>query len=830
MAISKSVNQDDPYADRFCKVVLSWDYLNLLRDSQKYEKGIGDGSALGLKKVKDTYENVDDYISTYEPLLFEEVKAQVIQGQNKEDEVAELRVGAIQSCECKGEFVFPSVVHDSVEGEFIALNDLLLLSKTKFADSNEIPTIYAFALVEEREKTDGSMQRITLRMYLNEEDKQCVNEKKSLARLMSMRSLVTCATNKVHILKICSLSTIFREYVALQSVGSLPFKDLILKAPREIRLNQRAWRVPRPLMDFIRTDHNESQQGAICEGLSRKPFVLIQGPPGTGKTQTILGLLSALLHATPGRVQSERRVRTCVLDMPTEEKFKYWAQACPWLTGVNPRDELPTDGGVFPVSGNELKPEIADPPRNTRVRVLVCAPSNNALDEIVLRVLSTGVRDQNNRAYNPKIVRVGLKPHHSVEAVSMDKLVEQKRREQTSDDQSKGGNKDFETIRAQILDEAAIVFSTLGFSGAAFSKQSQSFDVVIIDEAAQAVEPSTLVPLSNGCKQVFLIGDPEQLPATVISPIAVKFGYGKSLFKRFQSAGYEVKMLQTQYRMHPEIRSFPSKEFYHDALKDADDIGIQTKRPWHRYQCFGPFCFFDIHQGVESERSGKGSWVNEDEVEFVINLHEKLVSRYTELKSSSRLAIISPYKHQVRLLRERFKEKYKSDSSKIVDINTVDGFQGREKDVAIFSCVRANKDGRIGFLSDSRRMNVGITRARSSILVVGSASTLRKGDEHWKNLVQSAETVQRVENGETQNVNCLFKVDKPYAAFFRDENLNKMLSSELLTSKVSNPVKVNTAVTHTETTDVEAMTDDQEPAVDFEEAEGGYDDGGFDED
>ncbi|CAM8908766.1 unnamed protein product [Rhodiola kirilowii] len=127
-------------------------------------------------------------------------------------------------------------------------------------------------------------------------------------------------------------------------------------------------------------------------------------------------------------------------------------------------------------------------------------------------------------------------------------------------------------------------------------------------------------------------------------------------------------------------------------------------------------------------------------------------------------------------------------------------------------------------------MNVGITRARSSILVVGSASTLRKGDEHWKNLVQSAETVQRVENGETQNVNCLFKVDKPYAAFFRDENLNKMLSSELLTSKVSNPVKVNTAVTHTETTDVEAMTDDQEPAVDFEEAEGGYDDGGFDED
>uniref|UniRef100_A0A7N0T4L7 AAA+ ATPase domain-containing protein n=1 Tax=Kalanchoe fedtschenkoi TaxID=63787 RepID=A0A7N0T4L7_KALFE len=827
MAIGKNLDQDDSYIVRFCKVVLGWDYFRLVTDS----KGIGDGKAFGLKKVKDTYEDVDDYISTYEPLLFEEVKAQIIQGQNKEDEVIEWRQGAIKECEDNGEFYFPSVVHDSVAGEFIAQNDLLLLSKEKF---DRIPTSYAFAMVEHRVKADESMQCVRLRMYLNGEDKQSIDENKSLARVINMRSLVSRSGSSVYILKICSLSTIFREYVALQSVGSLPFKDLILKAPKEIRPNEKAWRVPGPLMDYIRTDHNESQQGAICEGLSRKPFVLIQGPPGTGKTQTILGLLSALLHSTPGRVQSERGLRGEVLDMPIEEKFNHWAKACPWLTGMNPRDELPTDGGDFPINGNELKPEVIDPARNTRVRVLVCAPSNNALDEIVLRILSTGVRDQNNRAYNPKIVRVGLKPHHSVEAVSMDKLVEQKRREQTSDDKPKGGALDFETIRAQILDEAAIVFSTLGFSGAAVSKLNRGFDVVIIDEAAQAVEPSTLVPLVNGCKQVFLIGDPEQLPATVISPVAVKFEYGKSLFKRFQSAGYEVKMLQTQYRMHPEIRSFPSKEFYHDALEDGDDIVSQTKRPWHRYKCFGPFCFFDIHEGVESERSGKGSWVNEDEAEFVIHLHERLVSKYADLKSSSRLAIISPYKHQVSLLRERFKEKYKSEASKIVDINTVDGFQGREKDVAIFSCVRANRDGRIGFLSDSRRMNVGITRARSSILVVGSASTLKKGDEHWKNLVQSAETVQREENGETKTVNCFLKVSKPYAVFFRDENLNTMLSSEFPAPKAHAPVKTSVVVSHNnETTDAGGMADDQEAADDYGEADGGgYDDdgGGFDED
>lgn len=276
------------------------------------------------------------------------------------------------------------------------------------------------------------------------------------------------------------------------------------------------------------------------------------------------------------------------------------------------------DDGFFPTSGNELKPEVVNSSRKYRVRVLVCAPSNSALDEIVLRLLNTGIRDENDHAYNPKIVRIGLKPHHSVQAVSMDYLVEQKLAgmdSQAGDKQKQGGvAKDKDSIRAAILDEAVIVFSTLSFSGSAlFSKLNRGFDVVIIDEAAQAVEPATLVPLANGCKQVFLVGDPVQLPATVISPVAEKFGYGMSLFKRFQRAGYPVQMLRTQYRMNPEIRSFPSREFYHEALEDGPDVEEQTKRSWHKFRCFGPFCFFDILEGKESQPSGSGSWVNVDE-------------------------------------------------------------------------------------------------------------------------------------------------------------------------------------------------------------------------
>lgn len=459
--------------------------------------------------------------------------------------------------------------------------------------------------------------------------------------------------------------------------------------------------------------------------------------------------------------------------LPLQEKYVMWGQASPWLTGINPRDEIvPKDGddGVFPTTGNELKPEIVTSSRKYRVRVLVCAPSNSALDEIVLRLLNTGVRDENDHAYNPKIVRIGLKPHHSVRAVSMDYLVEQKlsSMNSTSDKQKHGAaGRDRDSVRSSILSEAAIVFSTLSFSGSSlFSKLNSGFDVVIIDEAAQAVEPATLVPLANGCKQVFLVGDPVQLPATVISPIAEKFGYGMSLFKRFQRAGYPVQMLKTQYRMHPEIRSFPSKEFYDEALEDGPDVKDQTVRLWHDYRCFGPFCFFDIHEGKESQPSGSGSWVNVDEVEFVLLMYHKLVTRYPELKSSSRLAIISPYRHQVKLFCERFQDTFGVESDKVVDINTVDGFQGREKDVAIFSCVRASKDKGIGFVADFRRMNVGITRARASVLVVGSASTLKK-DEHWNNLLESAE-----------KRNCLLKVSKPYTAFFSDENLKSMVAKD----------------------------------------------------
>ncbi|XP_024967488.1 probable helicase MAGATAMA 3 isoform X3 [Cynara cardunculus var. scolymus] len=809
MAIDRNLIEEEGCLHRFYKIVLGWDYLRLLKESSKKSKNTVNEKNLGLKHVKDTYKDVDDYLGTFEPLLFEEVKAQIVQGKNEEEET-EWKMGMVIQCHETDGFHLPEIFGE--DWGSVSQNDLLLLTKKKFGDDNELPTTYAFALVEHR-----LPDKIRLRMQLDGEIKRVdTDESSSSKRLLKMRSLIVEQNKTWSIMKICSLSTIAREYVALRSISSLPYKDLILTAADSIQNSEdQAWKISKPLMEFIQTNHNTTQLEAIRAGLSRRKFVLIQGPPGTGKTQTILGLLSAILHATPARIHAKGKINEIKRgpDLHIQDKNNHWGKASPWLYGINPRDaKMPKDGddGFFPTTGSELKPEVVNSSRKYRVRVLVCAPSNSALDEIVLRLLSTGIRDENDRAYTPKIVRIGLKAHHSVQAVSMDYLVEQKLAGmdfQTADKQKHGGGaRDRDTIRASIMDESAIVFSTLSFSGSSlFTKLGRNFDIVVIDEAAQAVEPATLVPLASGCKQVFLVGDPVQLPATVISPVAEKFG--------FQKAGYPVQMLKTQYRMHPEIRSFPSKEFYNGELEDGADIRDRTKRLWHKYRCFGPFCFFDIHEGQETQPSGSGSWENVDEVDFSLLMYHKLVSSYPELKSSSRLAIISPYRHQVKLFRSRFKETFGIDSEKVVDINTVDGFQGREKDVAIFSCVRASKERGIGFVADFRRMNVGITRARASVLVVGAADALRK-DEHWKNLIESAE-----------ERNFLFKVSKPYTEFFSDNSLTSMMAEEAMPEGLG-PDDMDTDALGYDL----AVDADQAPVDDdYGDDVGGGDDGGMDD-
>lgn len=757
---------------RLQKLVLSWDYLRLLSESKakskKRKKGVDDG----LRSVPLSFRDVNEYLAVFEPLLFEEVRAQICRGEEEEGSL-EWEMAAVIKCEKAHEFYFAQAAVQAHMLERLTENDIIILSKEKFQEGSAIPNAYAFASLEGRE----GKQTLKLRLFLDGEFSGLnENTLSRSGRLSKMRTAIQVVNSAWWMIKLSNMSTIMREYTALQSVGHLPFADVILtgqvKSAHETSSNVQ-WSVPIRLMDFLEESHNDSQLMAIKAGLGRDPVILIQGPPGTGKTQTILGLLSVVLHATPTRLPSKGggwhlQARK---EISFDDKLNHWLAASPWLgKSSNLRDlAMPMDGddGFFPTATNEFRPELVSAKRKHRVHVLVCAPSNSALDEIVLRLMNTGLRDEYGQAYIPSVVRVGVNPHHSVQSVAMDYLVEQRlssmdRATTSAGPRTGSAGMERERMRLAILSEAAIVCSTLSFSGAGvFHRMNCGFDVVVIDEAAQAVEPSTLVPLAHGCKQLFLVGDPLQLPATVLSTVAVQHGYSMSLFKRFQQAGYPVQMLKTQYRMHPQIREFPSKEFYGEALEDGTDVEVQTKRPWHAHRCFGPFAFFDI-DGQETQPVGSGSWVNNEEVDFVLVLYRHLVARFPQLKEGPHVAVISPYKQQVKLLRERFRDVIGVEGARLVDINTVDGFQGREKDVAIFSCVRANDGKGIGFVSDFRRMNVGLTRARSSMLVAGSASTLMQ-DKHWGSLVTSARDRKR-----------LFKVSKPYHNLFNEESFIAM--------------------------------------------------------
>ena len=425
-------------------------------------------------------------------------------------------------------------------------------------------------------------------------------------------------------------------------------------------------------------------------------------------------------------------------------------RAAPWMCGVpNPRDAPPPPRDAPPVPPPPPeKPEVVGETENRRTKVLVCAPSNSALDEIVLRIMQSGLLGPNGSPYSPTLVRVGVNVHHSVESVSMEALVRERvgevgDRVAAAAAAAASSEKKFERalekdrVKLAILDEAAVVCSTLSFSGSGmFARMTRQFDVVVIDEAAQAVEPSTLVPLCYGAKQVFLVGDPRQLPATVLSSIATDHNYDQSLFKRFEQCGYPIHLLKTQYRMHPAIREFPSTQFYAGELEDGPKMAAKTKRPWHNNMLFRPFVFIDV-AGKEYQGGGM-SWANDDEATLAVALVATLVKNYAELASGEKIGVISPYKAQVKNIRRRLAEALGEERARKVDVNSIDGFQGREKDVCIFSVVRAPAKGRgLGFVADERRINVGLTRSKSSLIVLGSAKAL-KGDDNWGGLVASA--------------------------------------------------------------------------------------------
>lgn len=278
------------------------------------------------------------------------------------------------------------------------------------------------------------------------------------------------------------------------------------------------------------------------------------------------------------------------------------------------------------------------------------------------------------------------------------------------------------------LKKAEVVCATCIGSGGDILERYR-FHSVLIDECTQAAETACLVPICRGAQHLILIGDQCQLPPTVVSEFCQTEGLGNSLFSRLCQQGVRPTLLDTQYRMHPHICEFPSAAFYNGRLRTG--ISHVTRPPptsfaWPTRSL--PVCFINVERG-EEKREG-ASYTNHQEAEKTFWALSQLM-KDGQLGPDD-LGVVTPYSGQVNYIRKLLREKQGfADLGKTIETGSVDGFQGREKDVIVFCAVRANDQGKVGFLSDWRRLNVMLTRAKRGLIVIGHRRTLQE-DSLWK--------------------------------------------------------------------------------------------------
>lgn len=434
----------------------------------------------------------------------------------------------------------------------------------------------------------------------------------------------------------------------------------------------------RPPLAWLDPALNPSQQEAVGHALAAQDVALIHGPPGTGKTTAVVELIR----------QAVRRGE----------------------------------------------------------KVLACAPSHLAVDNLLKRLIAAGERAL--RIGHPVRVSSDLQAHtldlqvdaHPDLAIAR-RLVRQA--EQLRDRAARftraqpppGMRQQLRSearelvaeaqrlemqIADHLLDQASVVCATLtGLDPQVLGQRH--FDLLVIDEAAQAIEPSCWIGLVRAGR-VVLAGDPWQLPPTILSMQAAREGLAVSLMERLAQAGLGDirRQLLQQYRMHAQIMGFSSAEFYEGTLQADPLVERHLLRELPGVAdvplTAAPLLFVDTAgAGWDEEREPDGeSLTNPAEARWVV----KQVARLREAGvAADDLAVIAPYAAQVRLLREQA-------GLEEIEIDTVDGFQGREKEAILVSLVRSNPHGEIGFLEDTRRMNVALTRARRHLSVVGDSATL----------------------------------------------------------------------------------------------------------
>ena len=663
---------------------------------------------------------------------------------------------------------------------------------------------------------------------------------------------ISWAGSQLYLHAVSSLISAGREFEALCGVRKIPLCDEILlgiSTAEEGPVSTVVHELPIPLNQFFENRLNPAQRGVIKDvcglaGSRYKPrVILVRGPPGSGKTLTLHSIVNA---------------------MHVQQFNAYY-------------DSIVAAVKAGRMTGSERS--WLDLASVSKPRIIVCAPSNVAIDNIILRILSEQFVGGDGGKYTPWLVRIGKGSTQNQEVAkkALSKMVEEIMSTTGPDLVTKISKLEglyselrqgvllelsrlqclmagtpyafkagietrvminhagqfvaywvdhesatslseipppasenapagppveqmpewvlyskelmrqlevweavhwelqrFRLVRAHIqesmgapnssvamaekyqlqanletllMNQASIVCGTLNSTGLAQVKNSLEFQACVVDEAAQAVELSTLIPLHLGVKQLVLVGDPQQLPATVLAKRELMGNYERSLFERMENCGVPVHTLDIQYRMHPAISFFPRNQFYKGILKDSESVSRLSPffaRPPYN---LNPLVFLDVLSGRDTISQQTLSRSNPEEAAVCVSMFFALLrmamEQGSDLKGS--VGIISPYAEQVRVLKQSFEAAGIRVSGHLDDIEiaTVDSFQGKEKDIIILSTVRSCPDSTsVGFLADMRRMNVALTRARLGLFVVGKSRTL-ESNEQWASLIQHAKRTPR---------------------------------------------------------------------------------------
>lgn len=800
-----------------------------------------------LQCVPGQFESVEEYVRVFEPLLFEECRAQLYSTWEELTETVSrdlhvmVRVKSVErrergwydviilpTNECKWTFKEGDVAVLSSPRPGAVRSRRINSSAVEEADEPEASgrvagTVRRHMPIDTRDPPGAILHFFVGDSYdpNSKPDDDHILRKLHPKGIWYLTVLGTTATTQ-------------REYIALHAFRrlNLQMQTAILQPSPE---HFPKYEEQQPVMpecftpnfsDYLRKTFNEPQLAAIqwaamhtaagtTNVMAKRqdpwPFTLVQGPPGTGKTHTVWGMLNVI------HLIQYQHYYTALLKKLAPESYKHTNESNSDNVATGSIDEVlqSMDQNLF-----RTLPKLCPKPR-----MLVCAPSNAATDELLSRVLDRGFIDGEMKVYRPDVARVGVDSQtRAAQTVSVERRTEQllvKSRDEifgwmhqlrareaqlsqqmallqrelnvaavagraqgsvgvdpdilVARDQNRdsllqnlaavvenrdkvlvemsrllilegkfraGGSFNLEEARASLeasfANEAEVVFTTVSSSGRKlFSRLTHGFDMVVIDEAAQASEVAVLPPLALGAARCVLVGDPQQLPATVISKAAGTLLYSRSLFERFQQAGCPTMLLSVQYRMHPQIRDFPSRYFYQGRLTDSESVVNRPDELYYKDTLLRPYVFYDITHGRESHRGGSVSYQNIHEAQFCLRLYEHLQKTLRSLGIGKlSIGIITPYKLQLRCIQREFEDVLNSEDGKDLYINTVDAFQGQERDVIIMSCVRASNHG-VGFVADIRRMNVALTRSKRALWIMGNANALIKSED-WAALITDA--------------------------------------------------------------------------------------------